>query len=49
MLKTDGQKNQTTFDQKGHLRSRLSELKNFFLQINTQAHIHIFDTPTHIY
>lgn len=31
MLKTDGQKNQTTFDQKGHLRSRLSELKKNFL------------------
>lgn len=27
MLKTDGQKTQTTFDQTGHLRSRLSELK----------------------
>lgn len=47
MLKTDGQKNQTTFDQKGHLRSRLSELKNFLINKHTSTHTHLWYTHTH--
>lgn len=47
MLKTDGKKTQTTFDQKGHLRSRLSELKKFLINKHTSTHTHLWYTHTH--